>query len=90
LGASKAALADALAISRQSIDNWLLTKNYFGSEGLAQGYNVGMSKNRRKQREIHQETLADGNKVQLIAEIRARERQERDDKQVKTDFSCTV
>jgi transposase len=89
LGASKAALADALAISRQSIDNWLLTKNYFGSEGLAQGYNVATSKNRRKQREIHQETLADGNKVQLIAEIRARERQERDDKQVKMDFSCT-
>ena len=87
MGAEKSGLADALAISRQTIDNWLKTKEHFGSEGLAQGYNVGSSRSRRKQREIHKETLDCGNKVALIAEIMARERQERDDKQQKIDFS---
>lgn len=90
LGAEKSGLANALAISRQTIDNWLLTKEHFGSEGLAQGYNVGNTRSRRKQREIHKETLDCGNKVKRIAEVRARERQERDDKQVKMDFSYTA
>lgn len=89
LGAGKSDLAMALAMSRQTIHNWMETKEYFGIEGLTQGYNSGQSKSRRKQREIHQEKLAYGNKSALVAAIRAKDRQDREFRQLKFDFTCT-
>ncbi len=76
-----------LAISRQTIHNWMETKEHFGIEGLTQGYNSGQSKSRRKQREIHQEKLACGNKSELVAAIRAKDRQDHESRQLKFDFT---
>ncbi len=87
LGAGKSDLAMALAISRQTIHNWMETKEHFGIEGLTQGYNSGQSKSRRKQREIHQEKLACGNKSALVAAIRAKDRQDHESRQLKFDFT---
>jgi hypothetical protein len=81
MGAGKSDLATALAISRQTIHNWMEIKKHFGREGLIQGYNVGMSRSRRKQRELHQEELSCGNKSEQVAKIRAQERQERQAKE---------
>jgi len=39
-GAMKSRVAQALKISRQTIDNYLAIKEYFGTEGLARGYSV--------------------------------------------------
>ena len=95
MGAGKSDLATPLASSRQTIHNWMEIKKHFGREGLIQGYNVGMSRSRRKQRELPQEELscACGNKSEQVAKIRAQERQEREAKQQeqeagpqKTDF----
>jgi hypothetical protein len=58
-------------------------------EGLIQGYNSDQSKSRRKQREIHQEQLPSGNKAKLVAAIRAKERQDRESRQLKFDFTLT-
>lgn len=87
LGAGKTDLARALGISRQTIHNWLETKEYFGTEGLTQGYSVGQSKSRRKQREIHQEKLSCGNKAELVAAIRAKDREASEDRQPHLDFT---
>ncbi|MFH0780800.1 MAG: hypothetical protein V2B20_02465, partial [Pseudomonadota bacterium] len=37
MGAGKSKLAESLAISRQTIHNWLEIKKHFGREGLIQG-----------------------------------------------------
>jgi len=94
MGAGKSKLAEWLAISRQTIHNWLEIKKHFGREGLIQGYNVSNSKSRRKQRELHQEELSRGNKSEQVAEIRAKERleqsakkQEQESRQQKIDFT---
>ena len=94
MGAGKSKLAESLAISRQTIHNWLEIKKHFGREGLIQGYNVSNSKSRRKQRELHQEELTRGNKSEQVAEIRAKERkeqsakkEEQDSRQQKIDFT---
>jgi len=87
MGAAKSDLASALAISRQTIHNWLEIKKHFGREGLIQGYNVGTSKNRRLQRELHKEDLSRGNKALLVAEIRAKEQQKQEARQQRIDFS---
>ena len=73
LGAKKSYLADALGISRQTIDNLLGTDKYFGKEGLIQGYKISDGTNRLKQRELHKEELSTGNKAQLVAKMRAKE-----------------
>ena len=62
MGAGKSDLATPLASSRQTIHNWMEIKKHFGREGLIQGYNVGASRSRRKQRELPQEELSCGNK----------------------------
>ena len=87
IGAGKSNLATALSISRQTIHNWMEVKKHFGREGLIQGYNVGTSKSRRKQRELHKEELSNGNKAELVAEIRAKERQEHESRQQKINFT---
>jgi hypothetical protein len=96
MGAGKSKLAESLAISRQTIHNWLEIKKHFGREGLIQGYNISNSKSRRKQRELHQEELTRGNRSEQVAEIRAKERQEnatrkqeQESRQQKIDFTFT-
>jgi hypothetical protein len=71
-------------------------KKHFGRQGLIQGYNVNKSKSRRKQRELHQEDLAHGNKAEQVAELRAQERQKREarrqeqeSRQQKIEFTFT-
>jgi hypothetical protein len=81
MGAGKSDLATPLASSRQTIHNRMEIKKHFGREGLIQGYNVGMSGSRRKQRELPQEELSCGNKSEQVAKIRAQERQEREAEQ---------
>ena len=75
LGAKKSSLATALGISRQTIDNHLDTRKYFGQEGLVQGYNVDASKDRRQQRKLHQTELSSGNKAHKVAALRSKERE---------------
>ena len=74
LGASKSYLAAALGISRQTIDNHLAIRKEFGNEGLIQGYRTNDSKDRRKQRRMNKEDLSKGNKAEIVAELRAKER----------------
>jgi hypothetical protein len=76
LGASKSYLAAALGISRQTIDNHLAIRTQFGKEGLIQGYRADESKDRRKQRQLNKEELSNGNKAQIVAALRAKEREE--------------
>jgi len=85
LGAMKSRLASALKMSRQTIDNYLDTKKYFGLEGLVQGYSPSVSKSHRKQREIHANDPGriPGNKAKQLAEIR-REARENQEKQQQT------
>jgi hypothetical protein len=76
LGAIKSHLADALGISRQSIDNYLDAKKYFGLEGLINNYSPNRSKNIRKHRLENQSKREVGNKVDAIKEIRQKEQEE--------------
>ncbi|MBL0701852.1 MAG: hypothetical protein JJV91_00015, partial [Desulfosarcina sp.] len=55
LGAQKSRLANALEISRQSIDNYLEIKEYFGLEGIIRGYSLEKTKDIRKHRKKHME-----------------------------------
>ena len=61
LGARKSHLAEALNISRQSIDNYLNTKKYFGLEGLLNNYSPSRSKNIRKHRIENADNRRTGN-----------------------------
>ncbi len=74
-GAKKSSLAEALGMSRQTIDNHLGALKYFGQEGLIQGYHVGASKDRRQQRQLHQEELSLGNKARKVEALRRQERE---------------
>jgi len=89
LGATKATLAKALNISRQTIHNYMESKKEFGSEGLIHSYHVTDSKKLEAQRKLHKEKIAKGNKARLLEEIRrkAREEKEQNVKQLSFDFS---
>lgn len=50
-GALKYRLAEALNMSRQTIHNYLETKEHFGLEGLIHGYTPDESRSLRKQRQ---------------------------------------
>jgi hypothetical protein len=76
LGAKKSYLAEALGISRQTIDNHLESQECFGKEGLIHGYKLADGTNRIKQRKLHKVELCTGNKAQLVAEIRAKKRRD--------------
>ncbi len=80
--AIKARLAEALNISRQTIHNYIETKKHFGLEGLINNYSPSKSKNLRKQRELNKNKLLDGNKSEQLAEIRLKEKQERESQQL--------
>ena len=84
MGAGKSRLAKTLCISRQTIHNYLEIKKRFGMEGLVQGYDVGGSKSRRKQRQSHKAPC--GNKAKMVAEIREKERKERENRQLPLNF----
>jgi len=75
LGATKAQLAMALQISRQTIHNYTETKKYFGMEGLIHNYSPSMSKSRRKQREIHSQQRCIGNKARKLEQIRKQQKE---------------
>jgi len=74
-GAMKSRVAQALKISRQTIDNYLDIKKHFGTEGFVRGYSVSQTKSKRKQREIHAKERPSGNKAELVAELRKKERE---------------
>jgi transposase len=75
LGATKSRLAKALQISRQTIDNYLGSKEHFGSEGLINNYAPGRSKSLRRHREENQSKRNTGNKARQLEEIRKQERE---------------
>lgn len=87
LGCIKSQLASCLDLSRQTIHNYLETKQKFGLEGLVHGYTLADSKSLTKQRQLHSEQRSIGNKAKLLAEIRKKEKQERTGQQLKFDFS---
>ena len=66
MGATKARLAEALGISRQSIHNYTETKKYFGIEGLIHNYSTSTSKSRRRQRKNHASRRGTGNKARQL------------------------
>ena len=91
LGATKATLAEALEISRQTIHNYMEIKKNFGMEGLIHSYHATNSKNLEAQRKLNNEKLAKGNKARLLEEIRRkdREKKEQNIKQL-SFFSCDI
>jgi len=74
LGAKKRRLATAFDISRQTIDNYIASKEQYGFEGLLHGYMPGPGK--RKQRQEHKEERIKGNKAVKLARIRADKKEE--------------
>ena len=76
MGATKARLAEALGISRQSIHNYTETKKYFGIEGLIHNYRTSTSKSRRRQRKNHASRRGTGNKARQLEKIRKEKKQE--------------
>jgi hypothetical protein len=87
LGVLKSRLAEALNMSRQTIHNYLEIAKHFGIEGLIQGYTPSESKSRRKQRELHKNKRVSGDKAELVARIREKERKELEEKQFPLEFS---
>jgi len=70
LVATKSRLADALNISRQTVDNYIDSKKKFGTEGLLGGYNPNMGKNLAEYRRLTQQNRIHGNKAVILAEER--------------------
>jgi hypothetical protein len=66
LGANKSPLANALGISRQTIDNYLDVYKYFGIEGLIHSYSPKKSKRIRTHRENSAQKRQLGNKTKEI------------------------
>lgn len=86
LGATKLRLADALNISRQTIDNYIESKKRFGTEGLLGGYNPNMGKNLAEHRRLKQDKRIQGNKAIILAKERKEIRIEDQSKQQKLPF----
>ncbi len=86
LGATKSRLADALNISRQTIDNYIESKKRFGTEGLLGGYNPNMGKNLAEHRRLTQHKRIQGNKAVIFAKERKAKRFENQKKQQGLDF----
>ena len=86
LGATKSRLADALNISRQTIDNYVGSKERFGTEGLLGGYNPNMGKNLAEHRKATQHKRIQGDKAGILAKERKTKRIENQKKQMEFDF----
>ena len=78
--AMKSRVAQALNISRQTIDNYLAIKKHFGTEGLIRGDSVPESKSKQRGRPR-------GNKAVIVAEIRKQERERRESENRNLPFS---
>jgi hypothetical protein len=70
LGVSKKLLSDHLDISRQSIHNWMKSKEYFGVEGVIHSYNPDFSKNLKLQRKKHNQDRVQGDKARMLEQNR--------------------
>jgi len=81
-GAIKLRLADALQISRQSLDNWIDTYKRSGFEGLVNSYKGG----KRSGRAQHAENLPTGNKARILEEGRRKKRERLKEQQLLLDF----
>ncbi len=81
LGANQSKLANALNISRQTIHNYIHTKEQFGLEGLIHGYNVKDSLSLRKHREEQSEKRKTGNTARQLEEIRKQHKEDAAEKQ---------
>ncbi len=86
LGATKIRLAEALDISRQTIDNYIGSKERFGTEGLLGGYDPNMGKNLAEHRKATQHKRIQGNKAVILAEERKAKRIENLQKQLTFNF----
>ena len=75
-GVKKSRLAEALGISRQTIDNNLDSHAVFGLEGLIYSYQPGQSKSRAKHRKDKQQKLPKGNKARIHEQNRTKAKQE--------------
>lgn len=85
LGATKSKLAQTFGISRQSIDNYLNIKKYFGLEGFVHSYSPKKTKDIQKHRQESASLREKGNKVRTIEEIRKAKR-DASPKQAKLPF----
>lgn len=81
-GVTKSALADALGVSRQSIDNWIDTFKKSGYEGLVNSYKGGRERGRGE----HTQKLPRGNKARQLEEERRRKREEEQKRQLGIEF----
>lgn len=81
-GVTKCRLAEALNISRQSLDNWIATYKKSGLEGLVNSYK-GSIKNGRTE---NANRLPVGNKARQLEEERKRKRELQQAKQLEFDF----
>lgn len=86
LGAIQLRLAKALGISRQSIHTYLEIRKHFGLEGLIHGYSPSVSKSLGKQRQLHRSQRMGGTKARQMEEIRRREREKRQKRQLSLDL----
>jgi transposase len=81
-GVTKSRLAEALDVSRQSIDTWIATFKKSGFEGLVNSYKGG----RKKGRKENSEKLPRGNKARQLEEERRLERVALEKQQLVIDF----
>ncbi|MCF6248504.1 MAG: hypothetical protein L3J69_14255 [Desulfobacula sp.] len=89
LGAKKSRLATALKISRQTIDNYLEVKEYFGLEGLIRGYSLRDTRDIRKHRKNHAENsdFVPCGVYEQIAEIKRKKEEEQEERNPSLPFS---
>lgn len=78
--AMKSRVAQALNISRQTIDNYLAIKKHFGTDGLIRGDSFPESEQKPRRR-------PSGNKAVIVAELRKEERARREDENRNLAFS---
>ena len=78
--AMKSRVAQALNISRQTIDNYLAIKEHLGTEGLIRGDSVSEIKSKPRRR-------PSGNKAEIVAGLRKQEREQRESENRNLAFS---
>jgi len=84
-GVTKSRLAEALNISRQSIDTWIETFKRAGFEGLVNSYKGS----RQSGREENSAKLPRGNKARQLEDERRRKREELEKQQLIIDFESS-
>ena len=85
-GATKSLLAEALNISRQTIDNYIESKKKFGMEGLTGGYNPNIGKKLAGHRKPAQRKRTQGARAVTFAKERKAKRLENQKKKQQFDF----